>query len=266
MRSSNKNAALKNITSKIISAQNGSSVLEYEPQKVQVDNITQSKNFVVLQKTDDYESFKIDDLISKQIGLSAAEAKKVEESIESRVIDKLKEVQERSYKEAYDLGLIEGKKKAYDDYQSLIQEQLTKFSELMVSVITMKKKILEANESQMVDLLYYMAKKIALEHIEANPSRIVPVLREVVENLSDEEKITVRISETDLQHVEGLKKELKREFEFLKKLSLISSVDVAVGGCIFETKNGVKDASIEERLLKLWKTIEEAKPKTTEKS
>ena len=118
----------------------------------------------------------------------------------------------------------------------------------------------------MVDLLYYLAKKIALDHIEANPSRIIPVLREVVENLSDEEKIMVRVSEEDLQHIESLKKEMKREFEFLKKLNLISSVDVRPGGCIFETKNGLKDASIEERVEKLWKILDDTKPKTTEET
>lgn len=253
-------------SNKIISANNDVGIIEYQPQKVHIDSKTQSQNFIALQKSDQYESFKIDDLISTQIGLSEAKAKKFEMEVEKNVVEKLKTIEERAYKEAYELGLIEGKKKAYEDYETLIQAQLAKLNDLMESIATMKKKILEANESQMVDLLYYLAKKIAIDHIEANPARIVPVLREVVENLSDEEKIMVRVSEEDLQHIESLKKEMKREFDFLKKINLVSSVDIKSGGCTFETRNGTKDATIEERLEKLWKILDDTKPKTTEES
>lgn len=241
-------------------------VLFYEPPRVSVDVQSQEKNFTVLQTVEQNESFKVNKLVSDQIGLAAAEVKRQEKEVEDKALEKMKEVQERAYKEAYDLGLVEGKQKAYDDYQTLIQGRLDNFSDLLASLTKMKKDILDQSETQMIDLIYYMAKKVALEHIQANPARIVPVLREVVDAISEDEKITVRISAEDYTYVEELKKEMKREFEFLKKITLVESSDIKLGGCIFETKNGVKDASVEERLEKLWKVLGENKPKSTDGS
>ncbi len=237
-------------------------VLFYEPPRVAVDVQSQSKNFIALQKIEEQESFKVNKLVADQIGLAAAEVKVQERKIEDKALEKMQEVQERAFKEAYELGLFEGKQKAYDDYQDLIRQQLERFSELMEALATIKKNVLDQNESQMVDLIYYMAKKVALEHIQSNPARIIPVLREVVETMSEDERVTVRISTADYAFVEELRKEMKREFEFLKKITLAESTDVKDGGCIFETKNGLKDASVEERLEKLWKVLQENKPKT----
>src|SRR5690606_6166660 len=120
------------------------------------------------------------------------------------------------------------------------------------SLKTMKKDALNQNESMIVDLIYYVAEKVVYEHIQKNDTTIVEIIKQVVDSLDVKEDISVRLNEEDHQVVQNLMKETSSEAEIFKKLKFYSSEEIEKGGCVFETNHGLVDATLEERVNKLW--------------
>lgn len=235
-------------------------VLNYEAKRIEMEMPKSARAFVGEQPADDGVGFQIDDLISKQTGIYETERKKVEEEIDIRVIEKLKDIQEKAYQEAYDLGLEEGKKLAYENHQETIKSHLSEMTVLFESLKTMKKDILNQNESLFVDLIYHIAEKVVYEHVQKNETTAVEIIKQVVDSLDVKEDISVRLNEEDHRIIQDLMKESNSEAEVFKKLKFYSSEEIEKGGCLFETNHGLVDATLEERLNKLWTLLNQTKP------
>ncbi len=237
-------------------------ILKYEAKRIEMEMPKAAKEFIGEQPEDRGPEFKIDEIVSKQTGIFETERKKVEEEIDRRVIEKLKDIQEKAYKEAYDLGLEEGKKLAYENHQETIKSQLEQMTKLFESLKEMKKEILNKNESMFVDLIYYIAEKVVYEHVQRSDTTAVEIIKQVVDSLDVKEDISVRLNDEDHQMVQELMKETNSEAEIFKKLKFYSSDEIEKGGCIFETNHGLVDATLEERVNKLWAILNQTKPTT----
>jgi flagellar assembly protein FliH len=235
-------------------------VLNYEAKKIDMDMPRAARQFVGEQPADSVNPFKIDDLISKQTGIFETEKKKFEQAIDDRVIEKLKDIQEKAYKEAYDLGLEEGKKLAYENNQEAIKFHLAEMITLFESMKVMKKDILNKNESVFVDLIYYIAEKVVMEHVERSDTTIREVIKQVVDSLDVKEDISVRLNEQDYEIIQKLIGENTPEAEIFKKLKFYTVPEIEKGGCVFETNHGIVDATLSERVEKLWTLLNQAKP------
>lgn len=235
-------------------------VLNYEAKKIDMEMPRSAKQFVGEQPAAQANPFKIDELISKQTGIFDTEKKKFEQEIDDKVIEKLKDIQEKAYKEAYDLGLEEGKKLAYENNQEAIKFHLAEMITLFESLKTMKQDILNQNESVFVDLIYYIAEKVVMEHVEKNDTTIKEVIKQVVDSLDVKEDIAVRLNEQDHAIIQKLIGENTPEAEIFKKLKFYPVPEMEKGGCVFETNHGIVDATLSERVEKLWTLLNQTKP------
>src|ERR1035437_264696 len=68
--------------------------------------------------------FKISELVSKQAGISQLESDAHQDKINSQVLVRLAEVQQKSYEEGYELGLIEGTEKAFQEAKITLIEKV----------------------------------------------------------------------------------------------------------------------------------------------
>lgn len=238
-------------------------VLNYDAKKIDMEMPNSAKQFVGEQPLEQEASkFKIDELISKQTGIFETEKKKIEQQIDDKVIEKLKDIQEKAYKEAYDLGLEEGKKLAYDNNQEAIKFHLSEMITLFESLKTMKQDILNQNESVFVDLIYYIAEKVVMEHVQRSETTIKEIIKQVVDSLDVKEDISVRLNEEDHATIQKLIGENSQEAEIFKKLKFYTVPEIEKGGCIFETNHGIVDATLSERVEKLWSLLNQTKPTT----
>jgi len=151
-------------------------VLEYEPPKLEFGTPE-----VALQYLQDRQSrpndFRMSDVIRVQTGVDGIEARSLEETVEAKVLERLREVQEPAYQEAYQLGLDEGKKEAFNQASSEIEMRLKQLDVLIQSITQLKKDLVQHNESHLVQLAFHMAHRIAAAEIKADPSSIVEVIR-----------------------------------------------------------------------------------------
>lgn len=244
--------------------EDASGVLNFEPKHLDLAIPAAAKPFVLEQQEESLESrFKIDDLVSQQTGISRAEKKKIEQKIEERVIEKLNEIQEKAYQEAYDLGLQEGKRAAYEQHDAIIKTSLQEIQQLLEGVRSMKKEALNQNEGVLIDLLYYICEKIVGEHIQKNEATIKEIMSQVIDSLDSKENITVRLNDQDFETIKKLMQEINQDSDIYKKIKFYPTQEIQKGGCIFETDHGLVDATLEERLNKLWETLNGQKPSNT---
>ncbi len=237
-------------------------VLNFEPPSFQIGSSAEALEYLNRKKNQPGFDFKMADSIRLQTGVAGHEEENIALRISNEVLAKLKEVQESAYKEAYQLGLDEGKHEAFQSFSKQISEQLEVFGSLISSLGKLKMELVSSNESSLMKLLVYMASRIAFHEVEINPDVILKVIRQATEMSQDEERVVVSVSEKEIEFIEQLKKESKKEFEFLKQVQLEASPNISAGGCVIETNYGVVDAQIEERVNKLWSTISEALPKS----
>lgn len=237
-------------------------VLNYEAKKIDMEMPRSAKQFVGEQLEGQSVPFKIDELISKQTGIFDTEKKKFEEEIDNRVIEKLKDIEEKAYKEAYDLGLEEGRKLAFDTNQEAIKFHLSEMITLFENLKTMKQDILNQNESVFVDMIYFIAEKVVMEHIQKSETTTKEVIKQVVDSLDVKEDISVRLNEEDFEIMQKLMGENSQEAEIFKKLKFYADPEIQKGGCMFETNHGLVDATLEERIAKLAVILNQTKPTT----
>lgn len=241
-------------------------VFDFNPQKFPVVVPEQANDFMQAEGQRQDSGFKLNELISGQIGLAENEHKRIEEKLEALALEKLKEVQEKAYKEAYDVGLEEGRQHAYESVQLELREKLKSLEELIESISNLKKDLVVKNERSLVELVGFIANRLALQHIENDEEAIVNIITAAVEDSQDEERILVKVSEKDFQFLDENAEEMKKKISAMKKIKLEVGEEIKPGGCIVETNYGVVDASVEQRLEKLWDILKEKVPVVKEQA
>lgn len=238
-------------------------VLEFVPMRFDLGTPEQAMNY--LTEKNRGSDFRMNDAIRIQTGIDQVEQGNEEEKIEAAALDKLKEIQEAAYQEAYNLGLEEGRKEAFEKVSADIASRMEGLDQLLLAVKEMKKEMGSFNEAHLIKLAFQMAARLAKTELQTNNEAMVDILRDAVGLAQDEENITVHVSQDQFDFLEELKKETGRDFEFTKKIRFEPSADISPGGCIVETNYGEVDARIEQRIEQLWSVLSENTPKVKDR-
>lgn len=233
----------------------------YSPRKFPNVITPTAVEFVKFQSEQENPSFRIDKIVAQQTGVAELERMSMEEKVEREALERLKDLQEQAYQQAYQLGLDEGREQAFQEHKNQIQERLDSLDMLLTSIVQLKGELVNFNESHIVRLVTYVGKRIAMTEIEENPKAILSVIRQAIENAQSDEQLTVRVSPADFEFIEATKDKLGKEFEFLVKAKIESVETISNGGCIIATNYGDIDASLEQRVDKVWQTLSEKLPK-----
>jgi flagellar assembly protein FliH len=239
-------------------------VLDFDPPKFELDSSAQAKAYVERRKQDSTK-FRMAEVIRMQTGVKEIEDVSSEESIQKRVVEELKQVQEKAYKEAYQLGLTEGIKKAFEEKNLEIDVGLKQMEAVIDSVVTLKKELVRFNETHLVKLLFHFASRIAGKEVTLDNTLVLDFIKQAVEKAQSEEEIVLNVSNDQFQFVEELRNSTQREMEFLKKVKLVANEAVKAGGCIVQTNYGEIDARTDERVQKLWEQLSESLYRVKEK-
>lgn len=238
-------------------------VLEYTPTQFSLGTPQQALNYLTEKSRG--SDFRMNDTIRVQTGVEQIEKESEQEKIERAALAKLQEIQEGAYQEAYQLGMEEGKKEAFEKMSSRIAEKLEEFDNLLSSIGTLKRDLVSFNESHIMSMVFFLAARIAKKEVSDSNDGLLSVLRDAVSLSQDEENVMVRVSPEQLEFFEELQSQTGREFEFLKKLKFEASAEVSVGGCIVQTNYGEVDARLEQRIETLWTALQENMPKVKDK-
>lgn len=239
-------------------------ILEYSPRPFE-RNLSKAAEAFLETKEKNQNSFKLSELVASQAGIAERERSALEERAEHIALEKVKEIQEPAYQQAYDLGREEGRKSAFEEASQQIADRLTRVDELLTSLGKIKTELLTQNEGNLIRTVYHLATKIAQFEIKGHDDSILSVLRSAVELAQSQETVTVKVSKDDFDFLQTIKDFSKREMEFMKKVKMDPQEGIDSGGCIVETNFGTIDATVEERVQNLWSAIETKIQKPKEK-
>ena len=236
-------------------------VVDYSPTPLVVDKTDAAQKYLQREK-ERKTSFRLSELVAEQAGIAKMERQTLQDRIESLALEKVQEIQERAYREAYALGMDEGREKAFQDQSENIKERFNKLDEIMVSLGRIRLDLCNQNEAHLIQLVFHLVEKVVLHTVEKDSSSILPILREAVELAHAEENILVSLSKEDHDFIEAFREKAGQEFQFLKKIRMDKREDIRPGGCVVETNYGTVDARIPERLSKLWEALKDKLPRT----
>lgn len=209
-------------------------------------------------------SFRVDPLVARQTGIAELERLSIAEKVEREALARLKDFQELAYREAYQLGLDEGRERSFNEHSAQFLEKFQHLDELLQSIERLKADLIACNETQIVRMVYYMAKRLLYDEISARPEVVIEVVRQALMGAQSDENVTVRVSQSDFAFIDGMKEKLDKEFDDVKRLKFEGSDDVTSGGCVVETNFGDVNATLEQRLERLWTQLADKLPKTND--
>lgn len=237
----------------------GQMVFEYKPRELNIETSQAAKDYVGSdgQRSPD---FKISDLVSKQAGISKLESEAHEGEINERVLARMKEIEERAYKEGYELGLIDGRDKAFEEEKVNLAARLNSMDELLGQIENQRQQLLIDNEIQFVELVFQIAKKIALRDLTEHREAVIEILKNAVDDLVGDERVIVHVSSEDLNFIQNVSEKSEKKMDKIKKLKIVEDEKMKAGGCLLETSFGSVDATVEERVERAWQLLEKRLP------
>ena len=165
------------------------------------------------------------------------------------LVSRAEEEAENIKKSAFEEGYRDGLEKAYND----IQEFRTKFSEFMNA----KKEVFEFIAPDIMEISLDIAKKIIKKEVESDPQIILNTIIEILKTVSkNEPKVSIRVKPQALPFIKDAIQNVTYQYGIDAKINLIADPSIDSGGCVFETNNGIVDASIDTQLEIIKKTLE----------
>ena len=102
-----------------------------------------------------------------------------------------------------------------------------------------------------------IAKKIIKKEIEADPQVLLNTIIDVLKTVSKSEpKVSIRVRPQSVQFIKDSIPDIAYQYGIDTKVNIIADPSVEEGGCIFQTNNGIVDASIDTQLEIIKKALE----------
>lgn len=236
-------------------------VMAFKPQQFPFEPTQNAKNFVKAQSQLENPPFKVHQSVAVTTGIGDLERLSLTERVEAEALERLQSLQEDAYKQGYDLGRDEGARSAYEEKKKELEEQMAHFRHLIGSLEVLKTQLVNHNERGLVAMAFQIGRRLALKEIEFDQQVIGRLLADLAQALQDEESLTLKVSPKDAEFLESHKENKGTESEFLLKSRIEADETVAPGGCIIATNYGQIDASITQRIEKLWQALDQVLPK-----
>jgi type III secretion protein L len=151
------------------------------------------------------------------------------------VEEECKRLKEQSKKEGYEEGL-----KQLNDRIIGLDQEIKRLRHEMNKLI--------------LPLALKAAKKIVARELEIHPETIVDIVKQALMPATQNHRITIWVNKADKEILEAEKPKIKQILEQVEALSIRERDDIAPGGCIIETENGIINAAIENQ----WRALEAA--------
>lgn len=210
--------------------------------------------------------FQINPYVAEQAGIAKLQSDALDDRIEEEALQQLKSVQEKAYKEAYDLGITEGREQALAENRSLLETKVSHVDGILKDLEMMKTRIVADHEAHIMSMIQNIATRIAMREIKAEPKSILPVVLQVVADAQSDEQVTIRVSPDDYLFLEKAREITGKEAEALRRVKFEPADNITTGGCYLESNYGSIDATIETRVERAWAIIVERLPRADTRS
>jgi flagellar biosynthesis/type III secretory pathway protein FliH len=192
--------------------------------------------------------FSINPLLRDPLAVEDEERRAIDERVEARIAAVIQETKDKARQDGYEEGLQKGYAAALANFQRENTERVESFQRLIGEMEQAKAEIFRANERFLIELVFQVARQVALRELKTDRDYVLRLCRGVIERLGVRENIRVRLHPDDMLSVPLLQEGLDKALGGLKNLQVEPSAQVELGGCLVESEWNAIDARIETQL------------------
>jgi len=165
------------------------------------------------------------------------------------LVSRAQEESENIKKSAFDEGYKVGLEKAAQDLD-IFRESLSKF-------MSAKQDVFEYIAPDILEISVDIAKKIIKKELETDPQVLINIIIDVLRSVSKSEpKITIRVRPQEVQFIKDTLPNITYQYGIDSSINIIADPSMQEGDCVFQTNNGIVDASIDTQVEIIKKALE----------
>ena len=196
-----------------------------------------------------------------------SDAKQEAEKIISEAKAQEEFIKSQAEKTGYDAGYKDGFSSGEDEQNLLIG----RIHKIIESIMKRREEILKETESQIVELILLMTRKVVKVISENQKQVLANNILSALNKVRSKGEVILRVNLDDVKIAAQNLSEFTKRVENVSKITVVEDSTVEKGGCIVETDFGEIDATIHSQLHELEEKILEVSPiksvpKKTEKS
>lgn len=206
---------------------------------------------VVVEKEPEVDLFDIEniDFTQRQERRRGSRRRGYRRIDDRNLVSRAQEESENIKKSAFDEGYRLGLEKASEDLE-IFRNELSKF-------MSAKKDVFEYIAPDILEISVDIAKKIIKKELETDPQVLINTIVDVLRSISkNEAKINIRVHPQSVQFIKDTIPNITYQYGIDSKINVISDPSVDEGGCVFQTSNGIVDASIDTQMEIIKKALQ----------
>lgn len=191
------------------------------------------------------------------------EAEKIIQDAKNQVDSVLHDVQiqkENIESEAYQKGFEKGTAEGFEKGNAEVNRLIDRMHKVLESVMQRREEILQETESQIVELVILMARKVIKILSENQKNIVMANTLAALKKVKTRGKVILRVNIEDLKLTSAHVKEFIEHVENIEGITILEDSSVEKGGVIVETDFGAIDARISSQLTELENKILEISP------
>ena len=167
---------------------------------------------------------------------------------------------ERIGRDSYSAGFDQGHKEGYDKGVEEVNRLVERMHKMIEAVMMRREEILQDTESQIVELVILMARKVIKILSENQKNVVLANTLAALKKVKSRGNVVLRVNLEDVRLTTSHIDEFIQHVENVKGITVIEDSAVERGGCIVETDFGAIDARISSQLQELENKILEVSP------
>ena len=178
----------------------------------------------------------------------------------SQIVSDAEAERDRLRKDAETKGYEEGHEEGYQKGVAEVERLIDRMHRITESVMQRREEILADTESQIVQLVILMARKVIKVISENQKNVVMANTLAALKKVKTRGEVTLRVNLEDVKLTSEHAQEFIDHVENIKGITVLEDSSVERGGCIVETDFGAIDARISSQLQELENKILEVSP------
>ncbi|MEG6585879.1 FliH/SctL family protein [Dendrosporobacter sp. 1207_IL3150] len=167
------------------------------------------------------------------------------------------QAQNAGFEQGYSDGYVKGKEAALADSLKTLLEAVEKSEQIMsMTDQEMRDSVLDA-ERHILEIALAVARKILVREIDENPMVVLPIVKNALEKVRDQDQIVIKVNPEDYDLLLQARRDLQVIVGREHSLTIANDQTIEIGSCIIESSNGTVDARISTQFEVLAKTLQE---------
>ena len=138
-----------------------------------------------------------------------------------------------------------------------IEIRIESFKKELDKFMNAKKDVYEYIAPDILEISVDIAKKIIKKELNTDPQVLINTIIDVLKTVAkSESKVTIKVNPQSVQFIKDTIPNIAYEYGIEAKVNILADPSIENGGCIFQTNNGIVDASIDTQLEIIKKALE----------